>query len=74
MWGKLCKVSKRDNKYLLGTEYSKPHPVPENSYGKTYGEHREKLEFSITEHIKLSKICKKYGIKYAVSVWEKYQH
>lgn len=66
-----AKFQKRDNKYLLGAEYSKPHPVPENSYGKTYGEHREKLEFSINEHIKLSKICERNKIKYAVSVWEK---
>ena len=66
-----AKFQKRDNKYLLGKEYLKPHPVPENSYGTTYGEHRENLEFSVSQHANLSRICKKNGINYAVSVWEK---
>ena len=50
-----AKFQIRDNKYLLGDDYHKPHPVPENSYGNTYGEHREKLEFSINQHIILQK-------------------
>ena len=39
------KFQKRDNKLLLGEDYHKPHPVPENSYAKTYGKHRDFLEF-----------------------------
>ena len=65
-----AKFQIRDNKYLLGKEYYKPHPVPENSYGKTYGEHREKLEFSINQHLTLQKFCKKNKIKYSTSVWD----
>jgi N-acetylneuraminate synthase len=65
-----AKFQKRDNKYLLGNEYNKPHPVPENSYGKTYGEHRDKLEFTVLEHQRLANHCIKNKIKYAVSVWE----
>lgn len=66
-----AKFQKRDNKYLLGNQYDRPHPVPENSYGKSYGLHREFLEFNIKQHLDLFKYCQKNNIKYAVSVWEK---
>ena len=65
------KFQKRDNKYLLKEKYYKPHPVIENSYGKTYGLHREFLEFNMKQHYDLYKYCLKKKIKYAVSVWEK---
>lgn len=65
------KFQKRNNKYLLKEKYDIPHPVPENAYGNTYGKHRDFLEFSISQHIDLWKFCKKIGIKYAISVWEK---
>ena len=36
------KFQKRCNRELLTPEqYNAPHPNPANSYGKTYGEHRE---------------------------------
>ena len=42
------KFQKRNNKHLLTNEqYNAPHPVPENSYGDTYGAHREFLEFGL---------------------------
>ena len=42
------KFQKRSNKELLSEEeYVSPHPNPKNSYGDTYGEHREFLEFSL---------------------------
>ena len=65
------KFQKRNNKYLLGSKYDDPHPVEENSFGKSYGLHRDFLEFNISDHIKLINYCKKEEIKYAVSVWEK---
>ena len=65
-----AKFQKRDNKKLLGSDYNKPHPVPENSYGSTYGKHRDYLEFSIDQHKKLFQHCKKNKIKYSVSVWD----
>ena len=65
-----AKFQKRNNKFLLGDNYNNPHPRPENSYGDTYGKHRENLEFTIKEHIQLQKYCTKNKIKYAVSVWE----
>ena len=44
----VVKLQKRNVRELLSEEqYNAPHPVPENSYGKTYGAHREYLEFDI---------------------------
>ncbi len=65
-----AKFQIRNNKYLLGDEYYKPHPVPENSYGATYGKHRDYLEFSIKQHKQLMLFCKKNKIKYSTSVWD----
>ena len=65
------KFQKRCNKELLTKEqYNAPHPNPANSYGKTYGEHREFLEFSVEQHAQLKKWCEEYGITYATSVWD----
>lgn len=68
---KYVKFQKRNNKILLSKkDYNKPHPVPENSYGKTYGEHRNFLEFNLKEHRELQKYCKKISINYSTSVWD----
>ncbi len=65
------KFQKRCNKELLTKEqYNAPHPNPMNSYGKTYGEHREFLEFTVEQHAQLKKWCEEYGITYATSVWD----
>lgn len=65
------KFQKRCNKELLTeAEYNAPHPHPENSYGKTYGEHREFLEFDIEQHKQLKQHCEKHNIGYACSVWD----
>ena len=69
MWGKLCKVSKRDNKYLW-TEYYKPHPFLKTHMGKLMVNIETNLNFQLLIIWKLSKIYA-YRIKYAVSVWEK---
>ena len=67
----VAKFQTRDNKLLLtDKQYNNPHPVQENSYGKTYGAHREFLEFSQDQHYELKNFCKKIGIKYSTSVWE----
>ena len=65
------KFQKRTNKELLSDEeYSTPHPNPKNSYGATYGEHREFLEFSVEQHEELKHFCEKLNIGYATSVWD----
>ncbi|WP_321469654.1 N-acetylneuraminate synthase family protein [Halarcobacter sp.] len=68
---KYVKFQKRNNKELLTKEqYDTPHPVPENSYGKTYGEHREFLEFTKEQHSQLKDYCDSIGVVYSTSVWD----
>lgn len=65
------KFQKRNNKELLSEEqYNAPHPNPSNSYGITYGEHREFLELSIEQHKELKDYCELKGAVYSSSVWD----
>ena len=65
------KFQKRDNKTLLSNkQYKGKHPIPSNSFGKTYGEHREFLEFNTNIHKELIRYCKKKEIQYSCSVWD----
>jgi N-acetylneuraminate synthase len=65
------KFQKRHNKELLPPEqYNATHPNPRNSYGNTYGDHREFLEFNLEEHKVLQKWCNDFGIEYSTSVWD----
>jgi sialic acid synthase len=65
------KFQKRNNPELLTQEqYDTPHPVPENSYGSTYGEHREFLEFDVNQNRELKEYCDSLGIVYSTSVWD----
>ncbi len=67
----IVKFQKRCNRELLTPEqYAAPHPNPANSYGKTYGEHREYLEFTVEQHAKLKAWCDELGITYSTSVWD----
>mgnify|MGYP001089845445 CR=1 FL=1 len=67
----VVKFQKRCNKELLTEkQYNAPHPNPCNSYGKTYGEHREFLEFDLEQHRQLKAWCERYGISYSTSVWD----
>jgi N-acetylneuraminate synthase len=65
------KFQKRTPKELLTPEqYSAPHPNPNNSYGDTYGAHREALELSVEDHKVLQEHCKSIGLEYSCSVWD----
>jgi N-acetylneuraminate synthase len=65
------KFQKRCNRELLTPEqYNAPHPNPANSYGKTYGEHREFLEFTVEQHKELKEYCEQMNIVYSTSVWD----
>jgi len=67
----VVKFQKRCNKELLTPEeYNAPHPHPENSYGPTYGAHREFLEFTLDQHRQLQEWCNEYGVEYSTSVWD----
>ena len=65
------KFQKRTNHELLTPdEFNGPHPNPANSYGKTYGEHREFLEFSLDQHKQLMQFCERWKVDYTVSAWD----
>lgn len=65
------KFQKRCPKELLTKEqYEAPHPNPVNSYGDTYGAHREFLEFTVDQHAQLKEWCEEVGITYSTSVWD----
>lgn len=67
----VIKFQKRNPKELLSEEqYNAPHPNPMHAYGKTYGEHREFLEFDQSQHAELKKFCEEIGIIYSTSVWD----
>jgi N-acetylneuraminate synthase len=67
----VVKFQKRNPRELLSPEkYNAPHPNPANSYGDTYGAHREFLEFSMDQHRELMDICAQHKITYSTSVWD----
>lgn len=67
----VVKFQKRCNRELLTPEeYNAPHPNPINSYGATYGEHREFLEFTAEQHHQLQAWCREFGVEYSTSVWD----
>ena len=52
----IVKFQKRNNKELLtDKQYNSPHQNSTNSYGETYGEHREFLEFNLGYRIRWMK-------------------
>ena len=55
---------------LTEDQYNAPHPNPANSYGDTYGAHREYLEFDVNQHAELKAYCEEIGIVYSTSVWD----
>ena len=55
---------------LTPEQYNAPHPNPMNSYGDTYGAHREFLEFTAEQHAQLKSWCEEVGITYSTSVWD----
>ncbi len=67
----VVKFQKRNNRELLTLEqYNAPHPNPSNSYGASYGEHREYLEFNLEQHRELQRHCQEFGIEYSSSAWD----
>ena len=55
---------------MTSEEYNAPHPHPENSYGQTYGTHREFLEFDLDQHRQLKRWFELFGIVYSTTVWD----
>tara|TARA_B100001540_G_scaffold314820_1_gene340591 strand:+ start:787 stop:1809 length:1023 start_codon:yes stop_codon:yes gene_type:complete len=57
------KFQKRDNKNLYTKEFYNSNYDNPNSFGKTYGLHREALELNKAQYIELIKFSKKIGIE-----------
>ncbi len=66
-----AKFQKRNPRESLSADqYAAPHPEPWQSYGDSYGQHREFLEFSLEQHTELQAYAKSIGIGYTASVWD----
>lgn len=64
------KFQKRNNKALFTkTMYDKPYEN-ENSFGTTYGEHREFLEFGEQEYKELMKVSKKNHVEFMCTAFD----
>ncbi|MBA3788432.1 MAG: N-acetylneuraminate synthase family protein [Actinobacteria bacterium] len=64
------KLQKRDNRGLYTREaYAKPYEN-ENSYGSTYGEHREALEFERPEYEELKAYCAELEITFFATAFD----
>jgi N-acetylneuraminate synthase/sialic acid synthase len=65
-----AKLQKRDNKSLYTRAmYAKPYDN-ENSFGATYGEHREALEFGAREYRELKAYAKENGIHFFATAFD----
>ncbi|MYX11105.1 N-acetylneuraminate synthase [Streptomyces sp. SID8375] len=59
-----AKLQKRDNKALFTKAmYNEPY-TSRNSFGATYGEHREALEFGVREYRELAQLADELGIDF----------
>ncbi|MCC5815700.1 MAG: N-acetylneuraminate synthase family protein [Leptospira sp.] len=62
------KLTKRDlNQELTNSEMSRIYESP-HSFGRTYGEHRKKLELSDEDHFEIYKYAKSLGLKFVETV------
>ena len=64
------KLQKRDNRALYTRAmYDKPYDN-ENSFGATYGEHREALEFGRDEYVELQRYSRELGLTFFATVFD----
>lgn len=64
------KLQKRNNRSLYTKAmYDKPYDN-ENSYGNTYGEHREALEFGKKEYVELQRYAKELGLVFFATAFD----
>lgn len=64
-----AKFQKRDID-SIPEEIRKRERHDDHAFGATEGEHREALEFSMSQHHDLKQVCKSLGIGYACSAWD----
>ena len=65
----VAKFQKRTPFLMSAAAKDKPYDNP-HSFGATYGEHRQYLEFTGGQHADLWNYCRMLGIEYATSVWD----
>jgi N-acetylneuraminate synthase/sialic acid synthase len=64
------KLQKRDNRTLFTkAAYERPYDNP-NSYGATYGEHREFLEFGLPEYRELQSFAAELGLDFFATAFD----
>jgi N-acetylneuraminate synthase/sialic acid synthase len=64
------KLQKRDNRSLFTRDYyTRPYDNP-NSFGTTYGEHREALEFGRSEYLELQAFANEIGITFFATAFD----
>jgi N-acetylneuraminate synthase/sialic acid synthase len=64
------KLQKRDNRALYTRAmYDKPYDNA-NSFGATYGEHREALEFGRDEYVELQRCARELGLTFFATVFD----
>ena len=64
------KLQKRDNRGLYTrAAYHKPYDN-ENSFGSTYGEHREFLEFGVNEYLELQSYAAELGVDFFATAFD----
>lgn len=64
------KLQKRENKSLYTKDfYDSPYTGP-TSYGNTYGEHREFLEFGKKEYVHLQKVAQELGVIFFATAFD----
>ena len=64
------KFQKRNNRALFTKEYYNRLYDNENSYGVTYGEHREYLEFGMDEYIELKKCAEENSVEFMTTAFD----
>src|ERR671931_782453 len=64
------KLQKRDNRSLYTAAFfNKPYDNP-NSFGPTYGEHREALEFGYSEYFELREYARELEIEFFATAFD----
>ncbi len=64
------KLQKRDNRSLYTAEmYNRPYDN-ENSFGRTYGEHREFLEFGREEYVELQRLARQLELTFFATAFD----
>ncbi|MFP4168505.1 MAG: N-acetylneuraminate synthase family protein [Desulfonatronovibrionaceae bacterium] len=64
------KFQKRDIQSLLTAEGQNAPYIGQNSFGLTYGEHRQALELEVQEMAKLKELAHRLGLVFFASAWD----